>query len=95
MLILYHHILKYIKNDLKIKINIISIVANKNSEMELYSNITYVLENIIEADSINMTPSISSIIFMTILDLIGIKIRSDITKDEFKMNHPSGSLGKR
>lgn len=88
-------ILKYIKNNLKIKINIISIIANKNSEMEKYCNITYILENIIEADSINMTPSVSSIIFMTILDLIGINIRSDITKEEFKMNHPSGSLGKR
>lgn len=88
-------ILKYIKKDLKTKINVISIVANKNSEMEKYSNITYILDNIIEADFINMTPSISSVIFMTILDSIGINVKSDITKEEFKMNHPSGSLGKR
>jgi arabinose-5-phosphate isomerase len=88
-------ILKYIKKDLKTKINVISIVANKNSEMEKYSNITYILDNIIEADFINMTPSISSIIFMTILDSIGINVKSNITKEEFKMNHPSGSLGKR
>ena len=88
-------ILKYIKYNLKTKINIISIVANKNSEMEKYSNITYILDNIIEADYINMTPSTSSIIFMSLLDAISINIRNDITKDEFKMYHPSGSLGKR
>ena len=88
-------ILKYIKYNLKTKINIISIVANENSEMSKYSNITYVLNNIIEADLINMTPSTSSIIFMSLLDAIAINIRKDITKDEFKMYHPSGSLGKR
>jgi D-arabinose 5-phosphate isomerase GutQ/beta-phosphoglucomutase-like phosphatase (HAD superfamily) len=88
-------ILKYIKYNLKVKINIISIVANKFTEMEKYSNMTFVLDNIIEADSINMTPSTSSLIFMSILDGIGINIRSDITKDEFKLNHPSGSLGRR
>jgi D-arabinose 5-phosphate isomerase GutQ/beta-phosphoglucomutase-like phosphatase (HAD superfamily) len=88
-------ILKYIKNDLKTKINVISIIANKDSNMEKYSNMTYILDNIIEADLINMTPSISSVIFMTILDSIGINIRNDIEKEEFKMNHPSGSLGQR
>ncbi len=89
------NILKYIKYNLNTKINIISIVANKNTEMEKYSNITYILNNITEADTINMTPSTSSLIFMLVLDAIGIFIRKDITKDEFQMYHPSGSLGKR
>lgn len=89
------YILKYIKETLNKKINIISIVANNNTEMERYSNMTYALENIIEADMINMTPSTSSLIFMSLLDAIGINIRRDITKEEFKLYHPSGSLGKR
>jgi len=89
------YILKYIKETLKTKINVISIIANKNTEMEKYSNMTYILENIIEADNINMTPSTSSLIFMSLLDAISINIRHDITKDEFKNYHPSGSLGKR
>lgn len=89
------YILKYIKDNLKKNINVISIIANKNSEMEKYSNFFYILENIIEMDEINMTPSTSSMIFMTILDAIGINLRKDITKDEFKLYHPSGSLGKR
>jgi D-arabinose 5-phosphate isomerase GutQ/beta-phosphoglucomutase-like phosphatase (HAD superfamily) len=41
------YILKYIKEILKKKINIISIVANSKSEMEKYSNFIYKLENII------------------------------------------------
>lgn len=89
------NILKYIKYNLTTKINIISIIAHKNSEMEKYSNITYILNEITEADTINMTPSTSSIIFMTILDAIAINIKKNITKDEFQMFHPSGSLGKK
>jgi D-arabinose 5-phosphate isomerase GutQ/beta-phosphoglucomutase-like phosphatase (HAD superfamily) len=89
------YILKYIKETLKKNINIISIVANKNSEMEKYSNFTFILDNIKEADLINMTPSTSSIIFMSLLDAIGINIKKMITKDEFKLYHPCGSLGKR
>jgi len=89
------YILKYIKNNLKKKINTISIVANKNNDMEKYSNFTYVLNNIIESDMINMTPSTSSIIFMSLLDAIAINLKKDITKEQFQLYHPSGSLGKR
>ena len=63
--------------------------------MEALSDFTYVLDNITEADSINMTPSTSSLIFMALLDGIAINIKKNISKDEFKMVHPSGSLGKR
>jgi len=89
------YILKYLKNNLNKKIISISIVANKNSIMEEYSDFTYILDNIIEADSINMTPSTSSLIFMALLDGIAINLKKDISKDEFKMVHPAGSLGKR
>lgn len=89
------YILKYLKNNLNKRVNTISIVANKNSEMEALSDFSYVLDNIIEADSINMTPSTSSLIFMALLDGIAINIKKNISKDEFKMVHPSGSLGRR
>ncbi len=89
------YILKYLKNNLNKKINTISIVANKNSMMEELSDFTYILDNIVEGDIINMTPSTSSLIFMALLDGIAINIKKNITKEEFKMVHPSGSLGKR
>lgn len=88
-------ILDYIKNNLNKKIITISIVANKNSKMEELSDYTFILENIIESDTINMTPSTSSLIFMSLLDAIAIHIRQDISIQEFKLYHPSGSLGKR
>jgi len=87
------YILKYINNHLGKKITTISIVANKNSEMEKLSTYSFVLKNITESDKINMTPSTSSIIFMTLLDSIGIALKSDIQKDEFKLVHPAGALG--
>ena len=89
------YILKYIKYDLKKNINTISIVANKNSEMEKLSNFTYILDDINESDNINMTPSTSSLIFMALLDGIAINLKKNITKDDFKLSHPGGSLGKR
>jgi len=89
------YILEYLKNNLNKKITIISIVANENSKMENLSTFTYVLENIREADSINMTPSTSSIIFMALLDGIAINLKKNIKEEEFKLNHPAGSLGKR
>ena len=90
------YILKYLKTHAnKFNITTISIVANKDSKMEEYSDYTFVLNNIKEADVINMTPSTSSLIFMSILDGIAINIRNDISKDEFKLYHPAGALGKR
>jgi len=87
------YILNYLKN-LNKKITIISIIANKNSKMEELSSFTYILNNIKEADSINMTPSTSSLIFMSLLDGIGINMQKKITKSEFKLYHPGGSLGR-
>lgn len=89
------YILKYIKNNLGKKITTISIVANKDSKMAKLSDYSFVLKNIREADNINMTPSTSSIIFMGLLDAIGIALQDNITKDEFKLVHPAGSLGKK
>jgi D-arabinose 5-phosphate isomerase GutQ/beta-phosphoglucomutase-like phosphatase (HAD superfamily) len=89
------YILEYIKNNLHKKITIISIVANKNSKMKKLSTFTYVLENICESDIINITPSASNLIFMALLDGIAINIKKNITINEFKKNHPAGSIGER
>jgi D-arabinose 5-phosphate isomerase GutQ/beta-phosphoglucomutase-like phosphatase (HAD superfamily) len=86
--------LKYIKNVLRKKITTISIVANNDSEMQKYSNFTYILNPIYEADTINMTPSTSSLLFMALLDGIAIYSKKDITKEEFQHCHPAGSIGK-
>jgi D-arabinose 5-phosphate isomerase GutQ/beta-phosphoglucomutase-like phosphatase (HAD superfamily) len=87
------YIIDYIKNTLFKKITIISIVANNDSKMEKLSDYTFILNKIKEADKIDMTPSTSSMIFMSLLDAIGIAIRSDISIEEFKDNHPNGALG--
>ena len=89
------YILKYIKDYLKKKITTISIVANTKSEMQKYSTFTYILNPILEADYINMTPSTSSLLFMALLDGIAINLKKNITKEEFKLAHPGGSLGKK
>ena len=89
------YILKYLKYTLNKNINTISIIANKNSEMEKYSNFVYILDNITESDLIDMTPSTSSIVFMSLLDGIGINMKKNITKDEFKLYHPNGNLGNK
>lgn len=86
--------IKYIKNILNKKITIISIVANEDSKMQKYSDFTYILDSIHEADNINMTPSTSSLIFMALLDGIGIYSKKDITQQEFQHYHPGGSIGK-
>jgi D-arabinose 5-phosphate isomerase GutQ/beta-phosphoglucomutase-like phosphatase (HAD superfamily) len=88
------NILNYLNNKFNKKIITISIVANKESTMEKLSDYCYVLDNIKEADAINMAPSTSNIIFMALLDGIGINLKQMITKDEFKIYHPHGSLGK-
>ena len=88
------YILKYLKT-FKIKVKTISIVANSGSKMEEFSDHTFILNNIREADIINMTPSTSSIIFMALLDGIAINLKRDVSKEEFQIYHPAGSLGRR
>ena len=42
-----------------------------------------------------MTPSTSSLIFMALLDGIAINVKKNITKEDFQLVHPGGSLGKK
>jgi arabinose-5-phosphate isomerase len=89
------YILKYLKHTFHKKVTCISIVANEKCQMEKYSDFCFHVKPIQEADFIEMTPSVSSSIFMMILDMIGIHVSSGITKEQFKKNHPSGALGQK
>lgn len=87
----------YIKNNFKLLQ--ISISNNTNNSIKNYTNLDFVLgeEKIIEADTINMAPSVSSVLFMMLLDLIGINVAemTGLTKEDFKKFHPGGSLGSK
>ena len=50
-----------------------------------------------EADNFNVVPSVSSVIFMMFLDLLGVYIaeNNNITVEKFQLNHPGGVLGKK
>ncbi len=51
---------------------------------------------ILEADTLDMAPSISCVMFMMVFDIVGIHLAelNQITKQDFQRNHPGGSLGK-
>jgi arabinose-5-phosphate isomerase len=51
----------------------------------------------IEADAASCAPTVSSVVFMIFLDMLGIRLAAAgmATKDAFKQNHPAGDLGKR
>ena len=89
------NVAKYIKATF----NIFQIVISNNydSKIAKYTNLDFALKDkkIIEADNINMVPSISSSLFMLLLDLIGINISesNDMTINLFKKYHPGGTLG--
>lgn len=50
-----------------------------------------------EADSLNRAPSVSSVFFMIILDVLGIHLAetSGFTLGDFQKHHPAGDLGGR
>jgi arabinose-5-phosphate isomerase len=53
--------------------------------------------NIEEADALNRAPSVSSVFFMILLDVLGIHLaeRRGFTMEEFQKHHPAGDLGGR
>jgi arabinose-5-phosphate isomerase len=73
------------------------LVTNNVSPMaatNVHRSITIGSTKIIEADLANCAPTVSSVIFMIFLDLLGIHLVGGGSKDTFKHNHPSGELGK-
>lgn len=49
-----------------------------------------------EADTYSLVPSVSSTLFMMILDITGLCLaeKTSYSREEFKKNHPSGALGR-
>ena len=90
-----NHILKYIKNNFNIIQ--ISITNNDNCKLKQYMNHSINICNfkIKEADQFNIVPSVSSVIFLMFLDMVGICLSeiNGITKENFRKNHPDG-IGK-
>ena len=88
---------KYIKE--KLNIIQISITNNIYSKISEYMNHSIVLSkyNINEADILNKVPSVSSVLFMMFLDIVGIQLseRKGITNEFFTLYHPAGDLGKK
>lgn len=88
---------KYIKKNFNIFQ--ISITNNENNLLKQYTNLDFLLgdKKIIEADNIDMAPTVSSILYMTLLDLIGVNVAEYkcFTKEDFKKYHPGGNLGKK
>ena len=85
---------------IKEKFNIlqIALTINKNNQIRKYVNFCYNISNDIEEiDKINMAPTISSVIFMIFLDMLGVYLaeNKELTIEKFQLNHPGGDLGKK
>ena len=92
---------KYIKNiysvsssDSEIRIMQICISNNENNMLNNYVDYSYSIgpEKIIEADNNNIVPTVSSVLFLMLTDLLGIELseKNNFTKEDFKKNHPCG-----
>lgn len=88
----------YIKNNFKSIIQI-CLTIDKKPSIKNIVNYHYNITDesfIYEIDTINMAPTTSSLLFLTILDMIGIKLSEEkgLTIEKFKIVHPGGELGK-
>ena len=87
---------KYVNSNFKVLQ--IALTINNNSIVKDFVDYNFVISNEIkEIDSINMAPTVSSVIFMMFLDLLGVYIaeNNNITVEKFQLNHPGGILGKK
>lgn len=87
-------IAKYVKDTFKYYQ--ISVCNNANSLLKQYVNLELIIhDGIVEADDINMAPTVSSTIFMMLFDLCGVYYakKNNYDKALFKKYHPGGMLG--
>ena len=75
----------------------IGIVSNTKCKLDKYIDHMYKLYKITEADDTIMVPTTSSLIFMSLLDSIGLILaeKRGLTKELFQIYHPGGELGKK
>lgn len=89
---------KYIKKHFKVLQ--ICFTIKKNCKISKYVDFHYTVtetdKSIIEIDSFNIVPTTSSLIFMNLLDMMGIILAQEngLTIEKFKLTHPAGELGK-
>ena len=76
--------------------NIISIVSNQESSLAKLSKYTLYIPIETEGDHLEMAPVASSLVYMAVLQSIGIELSSTrgFTKKDFVRGHPGGTLGK-
>ena len=90
-------IARYIRD----RLGILQYAITNNAEGSIASCVDRVFalgpDTIHEADCLNRAPSVSSVLFMIVLDLIGIQLaeKRGITKEQFLLFHPGGTLGKK
>ena len=90
------NLVEYLNNNFNVmKVIVSNRKTNKLSEI-CDLNLTIGNEKFIEADIINMVPSVSSMMFLIFFDMVGIYLseKSGLTVSDFKKYHPSGELGK-
>lgn len=81
--------------------NIKQILLSNNSTASMNTvvdtNYSISTTKLIEVDSHGLVPSVSSTLYMIVLDMIGIYVAEQrgYKKDDFQSNHPSGDLGKK
>ena len=86
---------RYIKNEITC-VSQVCLTINPHTDMCVDKHIQ-IADNIHEIDSIDMAPTTSSVIFMTMLDILGVFVAetNGLSVSKFQKNHPGGELGKR
>lgn len=74
----------------------ISLSNNSTPALDAFVDTSICLseQKIREADQFNKVPSVSSVLFMMSLDIVGILLSQErnFTDEQFRINHPSGNL---
>jgi arabinose-5-phosphate isomerase len=79
------------------KVTQVLLCNNPDPLLDAYVDVTCVIgkEKITEIDYANFAPTVSSVVFMICLDVLGVQLSSVRSLIEMKRNHPGGNLGKR
>ena len=91
--------LLYVSEYIKKKYNITQISLTNNDDPKILKNMNYSINicssKINEADVFNIIPSVSSVMFLMFLDLLGMHLSelNGFTIEQFQKNHPGG-IGK-
>lgn len=78
-------------------ITIIGITSNANSTLAKYSDILQIFPRVAEADEWNLAPTASTTCELVYGDALAVVISklNGFQKDDFGLNHPAGTLGKK